>query len=64
MNWILHRVVDGAFQVADRLDGLIVEAILGFGAAAPMIGDRGDDATLSPPGPNEAVAPRGIGSRP
>ena len=62
MTWILHRVVDGAFRVADMLDGLIVEGALGFGAATPMIGDPGGAVALSAPGPNAAAAPCGIGS--
>ncbi|XYD08040.1 hypothetical protein R1A27_23780 [Methylobacterium sp. NMS12] len=45
MNRILTSVLDGAVWVADALDDLLVEAALGFGAAAPLIADPSGDPT-------------------
>jgi hypothetical protein len=50
MHAFLSSVRDGALWVADTLDDLLVEAALGFGAAAPIIADRAGEPVPENPG--------------
>lgn len=44
MHAILTSMLDGATWVADRLDTLLDDAVIGFGAAAPFAIRSGHDA--------------------
>ena len=46
MHAILNSVLDGANWLADGLDTLLTDAVLGFGAAAPIIVERDCEASL------------------
>ncbi|MHC2105539.1 MULTISPECIES: hypothetical protein [unclassified Methylobacterium] len=47
MHAILIAMLDGATWVADTLDTLLDDAVIGFGAAAPFAA-RGEDESMEP----------------
>ncbi|MCJ2051171.1 hypothetical protein [Methylobacterium sp. J-070] len=50
MRNLMHSVLDGAFHLADALDGWLSEIVSGFGAAAPFAADSGTATSAEDPG--------------
>ena len=57
MHAVLTSMLDGATWVADRLDTLLDDAVIGFGAAAPFAVRGEDDAGREAQAPATKLSP-------